>query len=254
MKNKFAMVIIFLIAFIGFLIATLPTAFVLKQFPLPKHISNHVYLAGISGTIWHTTINEAVINNTPMNNVEVRLAPWSLLRLTPQLAITFGDAFKTGPEGYLTLELSADKATLSDVNILLGANEIAQQLPLPLPMIAQGDVALTLASADIDLTQNNQCIRATGNGAWSKAGITALDNTVPLGRLTADISCEQGTLVLVMSPDNDLGLTFTAKINQNGTASGNGYLRPGAKFPAALNDALPFLGNPDSQGRYRLMF
>jgi len=36
--------------------------------------------------------------------------------------------------------------------------------------------------------------------------------------------------------------------------SGNGFLKPGAKFPKVLNDVLPFLGKKDNQGRYRLSF
>lgn len=254
MKNKFAMVIIFIIAFIGFLIATLPTAFVLNQITLPKNVSKSVYLSGVSGSIWHTSISQVIINATPIDKVEARLHFWSLMTLTPKLSITFGDSFNAGPEGEFDLVLSSGRAKVSDVTVLISANEIAQQLPLPLPMTAQGDVELNITSAEIDLTNNNQCISAIGNGAWSTAGISALSRTVPLGKLTADISCDKGTLALVMSPKNDLGLTFTAYVKQGGKVSGNGYLQPGATFPAALNDALPFLGTPDGQGRYRLVF
>ena len=254
MRNKIAMGIIFVIAYIVFLIATLPTTFVLKHVTLPKNVTNSVYLSGVSGSVWHTRINQVKINGAPIDKVEARVSFWSLLSLTPKLSITFGDSFKAGPEGKFDLALSSDKATLTNLNLLVSANDVAQQLPLPLPMLAQGDVELTVSSAEIDLTKNNQCITATGNGAWSKAGITALDKTVPLGQLNADISCAKGVLTLVMSPKNDLGLTFTAAVGQNGKASGNGYLKPGPKFPAALNDALPFLGTPDSRGRYRLVF
>jgi len=254
MRNKVAIGIMIIIAYIGFLIATLPTAFVLKQVTLPNSFKKSVYLSGVSGTVWHTNITQVVINGAPIDNVDARLDFWSLLTLTPALSITFGDAINTGPEGKFELALSSDKATISDVNIHVSANEIAQQLPLPLPMLARGNVELTMSSVEIDLTKNNQCISAAGNGVWSKAGIIALDRNVPLGTLTADISCDKGVLALVMSPKNDLGLTFTANIGSNGKASGKGYLQPGAKFPAALNDALPFLGNPDNRGRYRLVF
>lgn len=253
MKNKVAMAVILIIAYIGFLIATLPTTFVLKQVTLPNSFKKSVYLSGVRGTVWHTSISQVVINGTPINKVDAHLNFWSLLTLTPTLSITFGDSINAGPEGELDLALSSNTAEISNVKVLISANEIAQQLPLPLPMTAQGDVELTLLSAEIDL-KKNQCITATGNGAWSKAGIVALERKVPLGTLTAEINCDKGVLALVMSPKNDLGLTFTAYIEPNGKASGKGYLKPGAKFPTALNDALPFLGNPDSRGRYRLAF
>jgi general secretion pathway protein N len=254
MKNKLVMVVIFIITFIGFLIATLPTSFVLKQVTLPRSFTKSVYLSGVSGSIWHTNISQVVINGTPIDKVDARLHFWSLMTLTPKLSITFGDSFNAGPEGALDLVLSSDTAKISDVTVLISANEIAQQLPLPLPMTAQGEVELNISSAEIDLSRSNQCVSATGNGAWSTAGITALSRNVPLGKLSADISCDKGTLALVMSPKNDLGLTFTAYVKQGGKISGKGYLQPGATFPAALNDALPFLGTPDGQGRYRLVF
>jgi len=254
MRNKVAIGIIFIIAYIGFLIATLPTTFVLKHVTLPSSVKKSVYLSGISGTVWHTTIAQVVMKGTPINNVTADLSFWSLITLTPSVSITFGDAMSSGPEGAFDLALSSEKATLSNATIMINANEIAQQLPLPLPMSARGNVEITLPSAVIDLTKNNQCISATGNGAWSQAGITALERSVPLGTLTADISCDKGVLALVMSPENDLGLTFTANIAANGKASGKGYLKPGTKFPVALNDALPFLGNIDNRGRYRLVF
>ena len=254
MKNKLAMVIIFLITYIGFLIATLPTSFVLNQLDLGKNISKQVTLTGVNGTVWHTKIAQVIINGSPVEKVEARLNFWSLFTLTPELAVTFGDEFNPGPEGKFNLSLTSNTATLSNLTLQLTANEIAQQLPLPLPMTAQGNVELTLFSAEIDLTKNNQCMTATGNAAWTKAGINALERNVPLGKLTAEINCEQGVLAVVISPQNNLGLTFTALVQQSGKVSGNGYLKPGTKFPSALNDALPFLGNKDNQGRYRLVF
>jgi general secretion pathway protein N len=43
-------------------------------------------------------------------------------------------------------------------------------------------------------------------------------------------------------------------LDQSGRVSGNGFLKPGAKFPPELINALPFLGRKDNQGRYRLFF
>ena len=250
MKKQFSIGGIFLISYIVFLIATLPTTLVLNQVKVPKNIS--VY--GVTGTIWNTNIEQLVVDKTTIKKVNTQLSFWSLFTLTPKLAITFGDPFVTGPEGALTLALSQQKAHISDFKIVINANEIAQQLTLPLPMTVQGDVELLLVNAEIDLKKGNQCIAVKGNAQWTKAGVVALEQQVKLGDLQADIDCEKGALSLNISPTNDLGLTFKATMNQGGKISGNGFLKPGAKFPKALNDVLPFLGTKDSQGRYRLYF
>jgi general secretion pathway protein N len=130
------------------------------------------------------------------------------------------------------------------------ANDIAQQLTLPLPLSAQGDVELSILQADINL-KSTQCITVKGTTSWSKASVVALEQNIKLGDLNADVRCEKGVLALIISPKNDLGLTFSAYVNKGGKLSGKGYLTPGAKFPQVLNQALPFLGSKDNQGRYR---
>lgn len=253
MKNKFAIGGIFIITYLVFLIATLPTTFVLNYISLPKSVKNTVQFSGVSGSIWQTDIRQMAINGTRIDNVHSDLNFWSIFSLTPKLSITFGDSFSSGPEGKAELLLSQSKATIKNMNVLIKANEIAQQLTLPLPMTARGNVELTVANAEVDLN-NNQCITVKSDINWSKASVEAFDKNINLGQLSADISCENGALAVVISPNNDLGLTFTAYVRQGGKISGNGFLKPGAKFPVALNDALPFLGNKDSQGRYRLGF
>ena len=250
MKNKIALGVIFLMTYLGFLIATLPATVVLGQITLPKSIS----LSGVTGSIWHTQIAQVAMDKTRLEKVDASLSFWSLFSLSPAVSITFGDAMLAGPEGQLELAMSAEKATISNLTVLVKANEVAQQLTLPLPVSARGDIELSLAMAEIDLTKNNQCISAQGVTVWSKAGIIALEQNIPLGQLSADIGCESGALALTISPKNDLGLTFKALVGKGGSISGNGHLKPGANFPKALNDALPFLGNKDRQGRYRLKF
>ena len=88
-----------------------------------------------------------------------------------------------------------------------------------------------------------------------------MEQDIKLGKLKATISCEKGSLVVQLAPKNDLGISFSAYIGVKGSAqkrkfntSGKGYLKPGTKFPVQLKSVLPFLGNPDKEGRYRLAF
>ncbi|OUR61824.1 general secretion pathway protein GspN [Colwellia sp. 39_35_sub15_T18] len=249
MKKKFAIAAIFLLSYLVFLIVTLPSAVVLKQITLPKQIA----LSGVQGTLWQTRISQLVVGELLVEQIDVQLSFWSLFTLIPKLNITFGDPLLSGAEGQLVLSISSEEAVVTDLAIFVRANEVAQQLTLPLPLSAQGEVALEISEASFNL-QNNQCLTAKGEVNWSKAGVVALEQNIKLGRFSAVISCEDGALALLVSPKNDLGLTFSAYVRQGGKISGTGYLQPGAKFPKALNDALPFLGRKDNQGRYRLSF
>lgn len=250
MKKKFAIGVVFLMTYLGFLIATLPATVLINQISLPKNIS----LSGVSGSVWQMSIEQVFVGNVEIKKIQSELSFWSLFTLAPKLPVTFGDPFLAGPEGKLDITLSQEEIIIDNLSLLLKANEIAQQLTLPLPVTAQGDVKVTLDHVGINIKDNNKCIAAEGLVTWSKAGVIALEENIKLGDFNAEISCEDGTLALLLSPKNDLGLTLNAYVRQSGRVSGNGFLKPGAKFPKVLNSALPFLGRKDNQGRYRLSF
>ena len=96
------------------------------------------------------------------------------------------------------------------------------------------------------------CTELSGNLHWQNAAITALDEKVKLGKLSAKLSCEKGELIAEIDPKNNLGLSYKAQIKQGGRFSGSGYLTPGQQFPEQLKGALSFLGKADKKGRYRL--
>ena len=250
MKKKFAIVVVFVMTYFGFLIATLPATLLFNQVSLPKNIS----VSGVSGSIWQTNIAQIIIDEVVINQLSMELSFWSLFTLSPSLPVTFGDSFLAGPEGELDITLSQEKIEVDNLRLFIKANEITQQLTLPLPISAQGDVELTLHHAAIDIEDNNKCITANGLVTWSKAGVIALDENIKLGDFDAEISCQDGALALLLSPENDLGITLNAYVRQSGRISGSGFLKPGAKFPAELSSALPFLGRKDNKGRYRLSF
>ena len=236
--------------YLGFLVATLPATVLLNKISLPKNIS----LSGVSGSVWQTNIEQVVVGEAVIKQIKTTLNFWSLFTLAPQLPVTFGHSFLAGPEGKLDITLSQGKIEINNLSLLLKANEIAQQLTLPLPVTAKGDVEIELNHMAIDLEDKNKCIAANGMVTWSKAGVLALDENIDLGNFNAEISCEDGALALLLSPENDLGLMFNAYVRQGGKISGNGFLKPGVNFPQQLNSTLSFLGRKDSQGRYRLSF
>lgn len=247
MKKWFAYIAIFLIFYLFFVIAILPVSFVMDKIDLPSNVK----ISGVSGTIWHADVKQISIDDIVIENANINVQLLSLITLNPTVAITFGDALSNAPEGSLLLSGLFGAVTAEDVAITVEADLIAQQLPMLVPIHAHDYVTLNMSSYKVG---QPICEQAQGQLSWQKASVTAFDEKVKLGELKADIGCEQGALTVSIDPKNNLGLTFTAYLRDSQKVTGSGYLTPGQNFPQQIRQVLPFLGNQDSQGRYRLNF
>ncbi len=247
MKKWFAYGAVFFSVYLVFLIATLPVSWLVTYVKLP----NNMKITELAGTAWESNAEYIEFNGTRINKVNSELSFFSLLMLDPTVTLTFGGALMSGPEGQLTASQLFNDIKISDMKISLPANHIAEKLILPIPMEAHNYIDLTISEF---VMGKPICQQLTGTLLWKKAAVTALSEKVELGRLSADLSCEKGALALTVSPKNDLGLTFTTYVHNMKKASGNGFLKPSVKFPAAIRPLLSFLGKTDNQGRYRLSF
>jgi general secretion pathway protein N len=251
MKKWFAISAIFLSSYLAFLLASVPLSLMVENIQLPKNIELH----GVSGSIWQGEIARVLLSNYEVEEVKTLVSFWSLLSLSPSVQVIFGDAMLSGPEGKLNLSVSSEQVVLSNMELLISANDIAQQLPLPIPVRAQGSVEVSLSEFIIVTGKELSCSRAEGIVTWSRAGVIALDENIKLGKFSSEISCADGKLLAEISPKNNLGLSFNSVLALNTQkVSGNGFIKPGAKFPSQLRSALSFVGRPDNQGRYQLKF
>ncbi|GHE99883.1 type II secretion system protein N [Thalassotalea profundi] len=247
MKKWLAVSAAFVSVYMVFLIAFLPANFVVNKVKLPKNIQ----VGPVSGTIWHSKIDSLLVERTVINNVNVHVNWLSLIAFNPTVDIEFGGALYAGPEGKVRVSGVLSDLAITDLQLEISANEIAQQLPLPIPAQAKNIVSVTI---DEFVLGQPVCQQLSGNVKWDNAAIIALSELVPLGTLSAKLTCEEGKGLVVLDKNNDLGVTFTAEIGTNGAISGNGYLTPHQNLPKAIEQVLPFLGRQDREGRYRLMF
>lgn len=251
MKKWFAMLAIFLSSYLIFLLASAPLTLLTNNIKLPNNIS----IQGVSGSIWQGKIASAIINQNKIEKISTDVSFWSLFTLSPSVKVSFGDAMLAGPEGKFTLNISSTQLALSKLEVFISANDVAKQLPLPIPVSAQGNIEVNMPTLQLAIGEKLTCKAAQGDVIWLRAGVVALDQNIKLGRFIADISCKDGDFLAVVSPKNNLGLSFDAVLAlPEQRPSGQGYLKPGAKFPNELKSALSFLGRPDNQGRYRLRF
>ncbi|NQZ20821.1 MAG: type II secretion system protein N [Colwellia sp.] len=247
MKKWFAYGTVFFSVYLVFLIATLPVSWLVTYVKLPSNMQ----ITELAGTVWESNAEYIEFSGTRINKVSSELSFFSLLMFDPTVSITFGGALMSGPEGKLTASQLFNDIKISELKISLPANNIAEKLSLPIPVEAHNFIDLTISEF---VMGQPICQQLSGTLLWKKAAVTALSEKVKLGRLSADLSCEKGALALTVSPKNDLGLTFTTYVHNMKKASGNGFLKPSVKFPAAIRPLLSFLGKADNQGRYRLSF
>jgi len=247
MKKWYAYGAIFFSTYLVFLIATIPASWVVSFVNLPKNSQ----VSELSGTVWQSYAKQVRIDGVEINNVNSELSFISLLMFDPTVMLSFGGALVSGPEGKLTASQLLEQIKLTDVDISLAANQIAQKLNLSIPIEAHDFIDLEIEEF---IVGKPICEQMKGSVKWKKASVTALSEKVNLGALSADLACEKGALTFTVSPKNDLGLTFTAYLSSMKKASGNGFLKPGANFPEKIKPILPFIGKVDNQGRYRLNF
>ena len=246
MKKWLVIGVTFVSVYLVFVMAFVPAHFALSYVKLPKGM----VLNGVKGTIWEMTVDQIVHPKITIEQVQASLNFWSILTLNPSITVEFGDDFSTGPSGYLSMSGLLNTMVISEASLVVSADTIAQQLPLTMPLVASGDIKLLI---DTFIFGQPICQQAQGSITWQTPSISAFNNRVELDRLEAKLSCEQGALALTMDENNELGLSFVTYLRSTGL-SGNGHLTPAEKFPDNLKSLLPFLGEPDRQGRYRLGF
>ena len=247
MTKWFVGTVVFFLVYLFFMVTLIPAQWVVNQISLPKN----VMLQGVEGSIWKGRIQRVVLDGYTINKVNTEVNLLALIMFNPTVDATFGGALVNGPEGKATVSHLLGDIELNDAEISVSANDIAQQLPLPIPLTAQKFI-------DINISQfvmgQPLCQQLSGDIQWNKAAIKALDQKVNLGTLSGELTCDKGRVKFTVNPKNDLGLTFDAYVQSPERISGSGYLKPGKNFPAVLKEGLPFIGNADNKGRYKLNF
>lgn len=238
---------VFMLLYAFFLVAFMPAHIVFNQILLP----NNIQIGQLKGSVWSSEVSAVHVNGFTINQVNIKVNPLSLLMFNPKLDVTFGDALLSGPEGELSLDGLFSTPRVFDGKMNVKASDVVNLIPLPISLRAHSFI-------DIELNEfipgKEVCSVLIGTLHWSKAAVTAFEQKIALGKLGADLSCNQGDAVLTVQKKNDLGLEFSLFVGKGFKPTGNGYIKPTAKTPNEIKQALPFIGKPDNQGRYKLRF
>jgi general secretion pathway protein N len=95
------------------------------------------------------------------------------------------------------------------------------------------------------------CSVLAGTASWQQARFKAPNGWIDLQAIHSTLNCEDGNISLQTSEDNPLGLLVKADVLA-GSYRIAGSLKPAASMPKEVHQAMQFVGQPTSDGRFPL--
>jgi len=235
---------VFVLVFIVSIVVYLPANVVLKQVSLPPQLQ----LNGVQGTIWQGSADQVRWRNYNFGNIRWSLNLSAMATAKLEAAVRFGQGSDVNLYGKGIVGYSSDGLYAENLVLSVPADEALKQFPIPVPVVANGQLELTLKNY---IYQAPFCLSGDGSLAWSSANVES-----PLGNLTleqpiADIQC-QSSVVDVKGSQQSVQVTseFSATLSPNRRYQAQAWFKPGAEFPESLGNQLKWLPKPDNQGRY----
>ncbi len=235
-----------------FLIALFPAAqaYRFAAEPLAKTLPE-LNLTGIEGSIWTGRAGMVVFRKALLGEVNWQLSPLSLVFGKAKIK-----ALLQSDDGYLqshvSTPLGGGNVALADIEGQLPLGELLRFAPY-LPVVLEGRVSLKLPV--LELGADGRPLRAEGTVTWHQAAMSA-PQALPLGDLQVVLRTEaDGQLVgEIGDRGGPLKVAGTLQHSPDGSYRINGTVAAAADAPAAVKQALGWLGKPDAQGRYRLNY
>lgn len=247
MKSVLKWCTLSLVVYFIFLVVKLPAVQVLSKIQLPEGIN----ISGISGTIWHGQAQRAQVNGLPINDLNWTLSFLPLLLGEISADIKAGnirDVGQISASGHVNF--SGQHFKSENLLAYVPANLAISLLPLPIPIQADGRFKVELNKVDYAAG----CQTFTGKGQWLNANFTGVTGVIELGSFNADLSCQEGSVVLNVRQPNSFGLIAKATIPANMNFKIEGRFKPDDDLPKEVHQAAQFFGKTDSEGYYPIKF
>ncbi|MGY4025371.1 GspN family type II secretion system protein ExeN [Aeromonas rivuli] len=247
MKRKIWIVVVFMLAWLGFLLTSVPASLVARHLPLPPMVK----LEGVSGTLWRGEVARLQYASESVTRLRWDLNGWSLLRFAPELAVRFGERDGLNGQGVVGW---GSAAFGRDLTLNAPAPWLLSRLPLrlPFPITATGQLQLK-----IDEFSQGQpwCDSLYGNLHWYDAEADTPAGKLKLGDPEVKLTCLDSKLVAELKQGSEaVQVLGKLELQANRQYLFQGSLKPGPELPEQMKQGLPYLGQPDSQGRFPLRY
>lgn len=248
MITKRNFIVVGVVSYLLFVLLLTPAAVVMNLLPVPVQLK----LGKVSGTLWQGEINALQYEGIRVERLRWSLNGWALFGGKLALTLNSG-SIQNSAVPYLQSVVSYGFSGLSlhDTMLRMPVKPLLPLLALPMPVDASGTLVL-----DVPYYRQGQprCSELQGNVSWQDARLqTPTGNWLALQSLFGQLSCDNGVVALTTDSNNPLGLDVKAVINAEQLRV-NGTLKPDASMPQEVHQAMQFLGQADSQGRYPISF
>jgi len=229
-----------LLVFILTLLANLPASLVWRQ--VSPSLPAQVELQGITGSLW-----QGQVANMRVEGIDQGALSWdwrAAAIFKGQLALDL-DWQPRSSRVNATLRMGLNNIVLEQINGRLDARSMAAINKAP--FILTGDWLLDIPV--LKLQGFERVVEAQGRIAWQGAG-GGLPEPLALGNLAAQLSSDNGSLVMTLSSDDagPLGLTGTANWRPAQALKLDTRLQARAQADQGLAEGLKLLGRPDADG------
>ncbi len=233
------------IAFVVFMVLTLPASFIHTQIKdnLP------VKLYQVDGSLWNGHAQTLITEN----NFRAQAISWEFRPLSLLLGkISFSTKFIT-EGGYGNVIVNRGffgSMSLSDVNIKMPITDLKpflQTVPVGLKGVLDGQLE------DIEFSDNMMITSASGTLSWNHAIIDALSE-LRVGDFTLELEpTDDGTKGIIKSKEGGpLEMEGILQLKADGNYDFKGELKAKARAPRELKQALKFIGKAGPTGKIPL--
>jgi general secretion pathway protein N len=247
MRSKLVGLCFILIAYLVFLVITLPAKLALSYLPLPPQ----VVISQVTGTIWHGQAEKVSYDNIDVVDLVWDTSFVAMLTGAIEANVQFGRG-KSSLRGHGDVGYSSNGGYAKNVAVEANSEWLLMASNIPVPVTTSGEVKLEVSDA-----QQGQpwCEQLSGKLTWSNAGIQSLIGNIIVDSAVANLSCEDGALVAnIKQASSQLRLSGIAKLAAGNKYSLSAVLVPSNELPESIRTNLRYIGKPNAKGEYQLNY
>lgn len=247
MKRVILWSVLFFVVFITSAIVHLPANLVVKSLPKMPGLA----LNGVTGTLWNGAAAGLNWQGKPMGSLKWQFNPLKLFTGKADVDVRLSGKPGLSARGNVGFGFSGLYA--NNLLVTTSAQNVQSFIASPIPVTLSGQFDLTVR--DYLYKQKPFCEVLAGNLAWSQGNVVSPVGAIDPGVVVAQLSCNDGQLVIKGDSKSEaIETEFNVSLSPDQQYSLSGWFVPGKTFPEDMRRQLGFLGNPDSEGRYRLSF
>ena len=227
-----------------FLITLTPASAVISLLDIPaKQVKFH----GVRGTLWNGTIDNVELKKQTIKNLHWDLNGWALFAGSLSSRID-ANVFDNKVSTDIALSLFSQSITISDLDSVIFAKDLQQQLDLPFGELGG---TIKIHFDEIAFTDKTFPNHVLGKIDWSNAKLT-FGNDMNFGNIKLDLNTDdKGKVIGKLNNDGgDLTINGDLDVTDKGQYKFNARLKPRANAPQELVGALKMIAPKQQKGEH----